>query len=157
MNELGIVIDLGHMNQVGFWEILELSKDPVLLTHTHGRQLFPAAAVESNWHPARDVSRGHERLKALAAKGGVMGVIFYGMTDLEDVVADIEYVLDLVGPNHVGIGSDYYGVAGAPAGLPTIAFLPNLTHALVKRGHSDETILKILGGNFLRVFEQVWK
>ena len=157
MNELGIVIDLGHMNQVGFWEILELSADPVVLTHTHARKLFPARAEDSSWHPARDVSRGHERLRALAAKGGVLGIIFYGMKAIDDIVADLEYALALVGPDHVGIGSDYYGVAGAPAGLPTIAFLPNLTEALVRRGHSDENILKFLGGNYLRVFTQVWK
>ncbi|MCB0013928.1 MAG: DUF2207 domain-containing protein [Anaerolineales bacterium] len=57
-------------------------------------------------------------------------------------------------------GLTYYRarlLAGAPAGLPTIAFLPNLTEALVRRGHSDENILKFLGGNYLRVFTQVWK
>jgi membrane dipeptidase len=157
MNELGIVIDLGHMNQVGFWEIMELSTDPVVLSHTSVRKLFPARPEDSLWYPARDVSQGHERLRLLADKGGVVGIIFYGTEDIADVIADMEYALELIGPNHVALGSDFYGLDGAPKGLETIDKLPRLTEALVRRGHADETILKILGGNYLRVFEQVWK
>jgi membrane dipeptidase len=157
MNELGIVIDLGHMNQVGFWEILDISQAPVVLSHTSPRKLFPLRADESPWHPARDVSRGRERLEALARNGGVVGAVFYGQEDIEDVVADIEYVIDLVGPDHVGLGSDLYGMDTSPKGLEDISRIPALTEALVRRGHSDETILKFLGGNYVRVFERVWK
>lgn len=156
MNELGIVIDLAHMNQVGFWEILELSQAPVVLSHTSSRKLFPTKAEDSPWHPARDVSRGRDRLEALAQNGGVMGVIFYGMEDIDDLVGDIEYVMELVGPDHVALGSDFYGLIGAPKDLDEISKLPRLTEALLRRGHDDEAILKFLGGNYLRVFEQVW-
>lgn len=156
MNELGIVIDLAHMNHVGFWEILQLTEAPVVLSHTSSRKLFPLRAEDSAWHPARNVSLGRERLEALANNGGVMGVIFYGMEDINDLVGDIEYVMELVGPDHIALGSDYYGLVAAPKGLEDISKLPRLTEALVQRGHSDETILKFLSGNYLRVFEQVW-
>ncbi len=84
-------------------------------------------------------------------------MIFFDQGELEKVVGDIEFLLDLVGPDHVGLGSDYYGAQFAPRGLEDISKVPAITRTLVKRGHSDEVILKILGGNFMRIFEQVWK
>ncbi len=157
MNKLGIVIDLGHMNQVGFWQILELSETPVLLSHTIAQWLFPERAEESPWHPRRNVSRGHERLRALAAQGGLVGVVFVSMANIDAILDDVEYVMDLVGDDHIGLGSDFYGLSHAPKGLEDISKLPRLTEAMVKRGFSDETILKFLGGNYLRLFAQVWK
>jgi len=156
MNELGIVIDLGHLNQVGFWEILEISQAPVVFSHTSPSAFFPRRAEESPRHPSIDTSRGHERLEAIARNGGVVGVIFYSQGDVDRVVADIEYVVDLIGPDHVGLGSDLYGTEGAPKGLEDISKVPVITERLVQRGHSDEVILKVLGGNYVRVFNQVW-
>ncbi len=157
MNELGIVVDVGHLNQVGFWETLEIAQAPVVLSHRSPRKYFPLKAEESPFHPAYDVSRGRERLEALAKNGGVFGVFFLVARDVDDVVADIEYVIDLVGPDHVGLGSDLYGLHNAPEGLEDISKVPAITGRMVRRGHSDEVILKVLGGNFVRVFEQVWK
>jgi membrane dipeptidase len=96
-------------------------------------------------------------LEALAKNGGVLGIIWFYKSDLDAVVADIETALELMGEDHVGVGSDLYGLGLAPAGLETIGKMPALTRKLVERGHSDAVILKILGGNFLRVFEQVWR
>ena len=61
-----------------------------------------------------------------------------------------------MGQEHIGLGSDLYGLQLAPRGLEDISKIPALTKRLVERGHSDETILNFLGGNYLRVFEQVW-
>lgn len=157
MNELGIVVDLGHINQVGFWEVIELCQAPLVFSHTSSRKYFPARPEDSPLYPSPIVERGHERLKAIAETGGVVGIIFYGQADLEAVIEDIEYVIDVVGPDHVGLGSDLYGLDGAPKGLEDMSKVPAITQRLVERGHSDEVILKILGGNYLRVFEQVWK
>ena len=156
MNELGIVIDLGHINQVGFWEILELAQSPLVFSHTSPLKHFPLRPEDSAVYPASDLSRGRERLEAIARNGGVVGIIFYGQQDLDEVVADIEYVISITGPDHVGLGSDLYGMERAPKGLEDMSRLPALTNSLVERGHTDEVILKVLGGNYLRVFEQVW-
>lgn len=156
MNELGIVVDLAHLNQQGFWEVLETSQAPVVLSHRSARLLFPLKPEDSAMHPALDVSRGRERLEALARNGGVFGIIWYGQKDLDAVVADIEYVIELVGPDHVGLGSDLYGLDAAPTGIEEISRVPAITEELVRRGHSDDTITKFLGGNYLRVFERVW-
>lgn len=157
MNELGIVIDLGHLNQVGFWEVLEISQSPVIFSHTSPRKFFPLDAEENPRYPGIDLSHGRERLEAIARNGGVVGVIFYAQDDFDEVVADIEYLIDIIGPDHVGLGSDLYGVEKAPKGLEDISKVPAITKRLVQRGHTDEVILKVLGDNYMRVFEQVWK
>jgi membrane dipeptidase len=81
--------------------------------------------------------------------------VFYGLEDPDAVVADIEYVLNLVGPDHVGLGSDLYGLDTSPKGLEDISKIPALTETLVQQGHSDEVTLNFLGGNVMRFFEQV--
>jgi membrane dipeptidase len=156
MNELGIVVDVGHLDALGFSETLEVTNAPVVLSHRSPRKFFPLKPEESPFYGAYDVSRGRERLEALARNGGVFGVFFLAAKDVDDVVADIEYVIDLVGPDHVGLGSDLYGLHNCAKGLEDISKVPAITEKLVRRGHSDEVILKILGGNFMRVFQQVW-
>ena len=88
--------------------------------------------------------------------GGVLGLIWVAHRDLDSVVRDIETALDVIGPDHIGLGSDHFGAELAPAGLEDISKVPSITRALVERGHSDEVILKFLGENYLRVFETVW-
>ncbi len=156
-DEQGIDIALGHLNQVGVWEVMELSQSPMVFSHTSPRKFYPRHADESPRYPGIDTSRGHERLEAIARNGGVVGVIFYYQADVDEVVTDIEYVMDVVGPDHVGLGSDLYGMERAPKGLEDMSKLPAITNRLVQRGYSDEVILKVLGGNYMRVFEQVWK
>ena len=156
MEELGMVVDVGHLNQVGYWEALEAVSKPVVLSHRSPRTFFPLKPEDSRFNGIYDVSRGRERLEALADNGGVFGVFFLGARDVDDVVDDILYVVDLVGVDHVGLGSDLYGLEQAPRGLEEISKVPAITEALVRRGCPDAEVLKILGGNFMRVFEAVW-
>jgi membrane dipeptidase len=74
---------------------------------------------------------------------------------LEDVVANIDHVVKVAGIDHVGIGSDYDGIARVPKGLEDVSKMPALTAALLKRGYSEADIKKIMGENFLRVMRQV--
>ncbi len=71
------------------------------------------------------------------------------------LVDHIDYIVKLVGPDYVGLGSDYDGIPTVPAGLDDCSMLPNITQELVRRGYSDADIIKILGGNFMRVFREV--
>jgi membrane dipeptidase len=157
MNALGIVIDLAHLNQAGFWDVLETSTQPVVLSHSSARAYFPRRGERPRRYPAADITRSRERLAALARNGGVFGIIFFRQANLEAIVADIEHIVEQAGPEHVALGSDFYGRSDAPSDCPDIAALPALTEALARRGYTDEVILNILGGNYLRVFEQVWK
>jgi membrane dipeptidase len=155
MNELGIVVDVGHHAVAGFWDTLEVTKAPVVLSHRSPRKFFPLRSEDSPFHGIYDLSRGRDRLEALAKNGGVFGSFFLDATDVEDVVDDIEHVFDLVGPDHVGFGSDLYGLEKAPRGLEDMSKTPAVTECMLRRGHSEEVIRKVLGGNFMRVFDAV--
>jgi membrane dipeptidase len=76
---------------------------------------------------------------------------------VEDLVNQIDYIVKLVGPDYVGLGSDFDGIPNAPIGVDDCSRLPNITKELVRRGYSERDIAKILGGNFMRVFEKVSK
>jgi membrane dipeptidase len=156
MNELGIVIDLVHLNPAGSWEVLERSEAPVVLSHTSPRRYFPDDAKASPMYPDIVDDRSRALLDAIAANGGVVGIIAYNQQDLDAFVDDIEYVIRAVGPDHVGLGTDFFGVERAPTGFTTMEELPNLTAKLVERGHTDDVIRKVLGENYLRVFKTVW-
>lgn len=162
LEQLRIVVDLVHIGETGFWEILERVRQPVILSHSTST-MFPDTSAEAGDllggrlpRPRLELPRDRAMLEALAANGGVLGMIHFAHRSIDTVVRDIETALDVMGDDHVGLGSDYYGADLAPAGLEDIATLPRLTDALLARGHRDETLLKFLGGNYLRVFEQVW-
>jgi membrane dipeptidase len=162
LDQLRIVIDLVHIGEVGFWEILELTDRPVILSHSTST-MFPDTSPEAQDllggklpRPRLELPRDRKVLDAIAANGGVLGLIHFAHRSLATVVRDIETALEVMGPDHIGLGSDFYGLELAPEGLEDISATPRLTDELVSRGHSDETILKFLGGNYLRVFEAVW-
>ncbi len=162
MNALGIVIDLVHIGEFGFWEILDLTKHPVILSHSTPT-MFPNSNPDVVGpfggkipHPRLELPRDKAVLDALAQNDGVLGITWVCQADIDDVIADVESALEVMGPDHIGLGSDLYGAESAPQGLEDISKVPALTQALVRRGHSDETIIKFLGANYLRVFEQVW-
>jgi len=151
MNELGVIIDLAHLSHTGVWEILDLSTAPVILSHTTvaGTRGYQTGLLDV------DPQRGISKLKALAAKGGVACAIFVAQPDINAIVNDIEAIIEHVGDDYVGIGSDFVSLAHAPTGLEDISKLPAVTDEMARRGFSDATIFKVLGGNLLRVFEQV--
>ncbi|MFT4040551.1 MAG: dipeptidase [Thermomicrobiales bacterium] len=157
MNELGIVIDLAHLNVPGCWEVVERSAAPVLLSHTSPGKYFPADPTASPLYPDILTDQSRPLLDAIANTGGLVGIIGYNQPDLAAFIDDIDYVVRAVGVDHVGLGTDFFGIERAPTGFTTMAELPNLTLGLVERGYTDDDILKILGGNYLRVFRQVWR
>ena len=107
----------------------------------------------AQWEVERKLERAAE---ALAQNDGVLGLIHVTHRNLREVVDDIETALDVMGDDHVGLGSDHYGADFAPEGLEHIGKVPAITEELLRRGHTDETVRKFLGENYLRVFERVW-
>jgi membrane dipeptidase len=177
MNNLGIVVDLSHVGDRTSLEAIEVSEDPVVVSHGNPRAL--------NDNP-RNIS--DEVIRAVAQKGGVICCIAWaplsdtgnGSPTILDFVDHMEYVANLVGIDHVGLGSDinevdrvspvsasfgeiYSSMVGPykdklnsyPEGFASVDDYPNLTRALVARGYSDSDILNILGGNALRVVAEV--
>jgi membrane dipeptidase len=150
MNALGMLVDVSHLSDEAFWDVLGCSTQPVIASHSCCRSLRE--------HP-RNLS--DEQIKALAAKGGLIGINFYtqflkgASADLLDVIRHIEHVCELVGPDYVGIGSDFDGCESVPKGLEDVTKLPNLATALQKKGYKTADVDKIMGGNFFRVIKQV--
>lgn len=158
--ELGMVIDVSHLNDEGFWDVMETAKGPLIASHSNCRSLAPSMRNLTD-----------EQIRALAAKGGVLGmnaISSFVREDHEtrratpaDLAAHAGHVADLVGVDHVGLGFDFcdgfqnfltmeddiktYDVVSGHEGAL------EFTVALLERGFGDEDIRKILGGNFLRV------
>jgi membrane dipeptidase len=153
LNELGIVIDLAHLGDPGVWQVLEMSRQPIVLSHTSVLINYPgyrAPLLEE------DPTRGKTKLRALADNGGVVGIIFCGQADVQAIVREVHAVIEHVGADHVGLGSDFFSREHAPRDMDDIGKLPALIDALSDSGLSDADVCKVMGGNFLRVFEQVW-
>jgi len=150
LDRLGMIIDVSHLNDDGFWDVLEQTKNPIIASHSNSRTVCN--------HPRNMTD---EMITALAENGGVMGMnfapSFVHKTDatLEAVIDHIDHIVDLVGPDHVGLGSDYDGIPSTPRGLEDVTKMPDITRELVKREYSREDIQKILGGNHLRLFKKV--
>jgi len=182
MNRLGIIVDVAHVGYRTSLDAIEISKDPVIISHGSAREVSDSPRNFTD-----------EQIRAVAAKGGVMGVcplsVFCrkkGKTSrptVNDFIDHVEHIMNLVGEDHVGIGVDRWRriptqtdlmlrveydrtLPGFFASYPVDQYnvegfgyydeWENLVDRLIKRGFSSAQIQKILGGNFCRVFEKVW-
>lgn len=151
--ELGIVLDTAHLSDRGFWDLVELVDGPILCSHTS--VLTPSPGYRTPWDEV-SATYGMSKAQAIASKGGLIGVVFWSMADTAALVREVDAIIEQTGPDHVGLGTDFFGFRDAPKDLRHAGELPALTRALVESGHDDETVLKVLGENYLRIFEQVW-
>jgi len=194
-NRLGIMVDISHASDQSFFDVLEVTRAPVIASHSSVRALCD--------HP-RNLS--DEMLRALAANGGVIQICLvssflkeiapnperdkalaelrlrYGSwgdiqdeetrekmqaeyeavmekyprekAAVSDIVDHIDYVVDIIGVDHVGIGSDFDG-GGGVEGCDDVSEMPHITEELLRRGYTEEDVRKIWGGNLMRVFNEV--
>lgn len=150
MNRLGMIVDLAHIAEAGFWDVLRLSGDPVMVSHANSYALCS--------HP-RNLK--DDQIKALAGQGGLMGLTFapeFISTEaagVERFLDHIDHVAGLVGTGCIGIGSDFDGIGETPVGLEDAAKFINITQGLLERGYTEEEIKGIMGGNALRLIRKV--
>jgi len=191
MNDIGMIVDVSHISDSAFYDVMQITRAPVMATHSSARRFTPG------WE--RNMS--DEMLERLAENDGVI-MINYGSSFLRgeydaigdsinaalrdemraagiergtqeaaqwfeerrkanpigtinDVITHINHVVDLVGVDHVGLGSDFDGVFALPSGLHDVSTYPDLVRELLKEGYSEEDIRKILGENALRVWDAV--
>jgi membrane dipeptidase len=194
MNRIGMMVDISHVSDETFRDVIAIAQAPVLASHSSVR------AVAGHKRNLSD-----DMLRALSANGGVIMINFYSayldeavaaetgayyrewgdrlkeiatsyssnwwaewearrrhyakhpapQTTLDILLDHFDHAIAVAGPDHVGIGADWDGVASFPMGLEDISQLPALTLGLLERGHSEQTIRKVLGENLLRVLERV--
>ena len=194
MNRVGIMVDISHVTDEAFYQVLAISKAPVIASHSSPRHFTPG------WE--RNMS--DEMIKALAKNGGVIQINFgssfvnkeawewyetmdelltiyleangldehgdeaeqfekdyriehpFPYATLDDLVANFEHVINLVGTDHVGIGSDFDGVGDSlPEGMKDVSYYPALIEALLKREYTVDNVKAIMGGNLMRVWREV--
>ena len=144
----GMLLDVAHMGRAGFIQACKQSDKPVLVSHTG------VAGARKHWRNIDD-----EQLRAVAATGGVVGVIFSSrylegpQAGIEAVARHMEHIRATVGGAHVALGSDYDGLIVPVKGLEDVSRLPGLTQVLLERGWDPEEVLGALGGNALRAFD----
>lgn len=155
MNRLGMLIDVSHVSDETFYDVIECSASPVVATHSCCRALAG--------HPRNMTD---EMIRLMASKGGVIQINFYPhfldsawsadpeshpLPSVKTVADHIDHAVKIAGIDHVGLGSDFDGIEVAPDGLEDISRYPALLDELRSRGYSEEEISKIAGENLLRL------
>jgi membrane dipeptidase len=154
--ELGIVVDLSHLNEAGFWDVARLEPGPLVASHSGAHAVAPAS---------RNLTDA--QLDAIAASDGLVGIVFAsvflrpdfadtGETPIGLIAEHAHYVADRVGVRHVALGSDFDG-ATIPAELGDVAGLPKLLDALRGAGFDEEELEAICWRNWRRVLDSWWR
>ena len=154
-NHLGILLDVSHLNEKGFWDIEKRSKAPLVATHAGAHALCPSTRNLTD-----------RQLDAIGTSAGVVGVNFHvaflrqdGRLEdapITEIVRHIDYIADRIGIGHVALGSDFDG-ATMPQELGDVAGLPKLLDALRSNGYDDRALEKIAYKNWIRVLSETWK
>jgi membrane dipeptidase len=155
-NRLGILIDLSHLNERGFWDVAELSEAPLVASHSN------AHALSAN---SRNLTNA--QLDAIGRSGGIVGITYHaGMltkaggvdpdVPLTRVVDHVDYVAARIGIDHVGFGSDFDG-ATVPTELGDASRLQRIAEALRDRGYAEEDVARLAHCNWLRVLRETWR
>ena len=147
MNSVGMMVDLSHASEKSFWDTLECSTKPIICSHSSSRALCDHTRNLTD-----------EQMRALASSGGVAQVCLYsgflkkgGNATIDDAIRHIMHMIDVMGVDHVGIGSDFDGGGGLP-GLEDASWFVTLTERLMAEGLSDDDLSLVLGRNFLSVW-----
>jgi membrane dipeptidase len=155
-NGLGVLVDLSHLNLRGFFDVAQISGAPLVASHSNAHALCASTRNLLD-----------EQLDAIAASGGLVGVNFAVAflredgqlerdTPLQTIVDHIDYLVERMGIDHVGFGSDFDGAA-PPNELGDVAGLPRLFDALRALEYDDDALEKIAHGNWLRVLRETWR
>lgn len=155
-NDLGIVVDLAHLNEAGFWDVAELTGQPLVVSHAGVHEICPST---------RNLTDA--QLDAVAESDGLVGITFAVTsirpdgtsetdTPVGTLVDHVEYVADRLGVEHVAIGSDFDGAA-IPDAVGDASGLPAVFRELARRGFDREERRLIAAGNWLRVLGRTWR
>ena len=155
-NALGVMVDLSHLNEAGFWDVAARTSAPLVATHSNAHALCASPRNLTD-----------KQLDAIAESGGVVGLNYHvgflradGRSDqetsLREIVRHATYIADRIGVEHLALGSDFDG-AKMPTDLKDVAGLPRLTAALREAGFSHDDLMQITHQNWIRVLRETWR
>lgn len=151
MNSIGMLIDVSHISERGFWDVLEQTTSPIIASHSNAR------AICNHKRNLTD-----DQIIALAKNKGVMGINFYPpfltkskTAALTDIINHIEHIVGLVGCDHIGFGADFDGIENTPQDVRGVEDVEKVINTLAALNYSDSDIKKIAGENFLRIIKTV--
>ncbi len=155
-NTLGIMLDMSHLNEQGFWDVVESSDAPIVATHSNAYEICPNARNLTD-----------DQLRTIGQSGGMVGLNFATAflrpdgqmkadTPLDTMLRHLDHMIRLAGEDHVGLGSDFDG-AMVPEGIGDIAGLPALRKAMQAHGFDEALMEKLCYRNWLAVLERTWK
>ncbi|MDP2364443.1 MAG: membrane dipeptidase [Ignavibacteria bacterium] len=152
LDSLGVMIDVSHVGIKTIQDILQETSNPIIASHSGARAIKNHTRNLYHW-----------QIQDIANSGGVVGIVFYppfltstSPAYISNVIQHIDYIVNLVGTDHVAIGSDFDGIGtNVVIGLEDVSKFPDLTLALLQHGYTELEVAKFLGGNFKRVFEVV--
>ncbi|MCK8482553.1 dipeptidase [Aliiroseovarius sp. S2029] len=154
-NELGIMIDLSHLNEAGFWDVARHSTKPLVATHSNAHAICPHSRNLTD-----------KQLAAIRESDGMVGLNFavaflrddgrmLADVPLSQMLRHLDHLIEHLGEDRVGLGSDYDG-AVVPEDVTTCAGLPKLRQAMAQHGYGEALIAKLCHENWLRVLEKTW-
>ncbi len=150
MNRLGMLIDVSHISERGFWDVVETSKSPIAATHSNAKAIMPHRR-----------NLDDEQIKAIISCGGCIGINFYsdfisdGKCSVKHLLNHIEHILALGGEDSVGLGSDFDGMDSLPCEIMGVEDMYKIFEEMQRIGYSDFLINKISSGNFLKLIEKI--
>ncbi len=151
MNRLGIMVDASHLSPRSYYDVLEHSATPVVVTHANASGVY-----------AHRRNLDDDQLRALRDQGGVIGICFYPRfisspqnTGIESLLDHFSYIAHHFGVGMLALGSDFDGIDEVITGLEDVSKLPVLTAGLLGRGFSEDEVSLILGGNFMKVLGKI--
>lgn len=150
MNQFGMIVDVSHLNEKGFWDVYDISKKPFIASHSN------AKSICDNKRNLND-----EQIKAIAEKNGVIGINLYkdfvkekGNANIDNVLFHIDHIVNLVGENHIGFGCDFDGIDKGVDGIDNVTDIMKI-YDLLNLSYGKKIAIKIMSGNFLRVIKDV--
>jgi membrane dipeptidase len=155
-NGLGILVDLSHLNEAGFWDVARISGAPLVATHSNAHALCASSRNLTD-----------KQLDAVRDSGGIVGVNFavnflredgdeVPQTPITEIIRHVDYLSDRMGIDHVAFGSDFDG-AVVPEAVGGIEGFPEIVDALATAGYDGESIAKVTHANWLRVLDATWR
>ncbi len=149
-NSLGMLVDVSHLNNAGFYDVIETSRKPIIASHSNSKSVCPHRR-----------NLDDKQIKLIAEHGGAIGINFTPQflaekdAGIDDVIKHVKHISSIAGFERIGLGSDFDGMENVPRGMEDVTKLPALTKRMVEEGFKEKDIQNVLGESMLSVFREV--